>query len=261
MIIESPRVLFNGRLGYIVPPPLVPPAIAYIHDANTWVWNFTANLTTDETGTPSVAECGEMVRGAAGKFEQPIKASQPLLNANGIEFDGSNFSIGTATGFTPTLNGVTGLYVAMLVKWDVAVLQNKNLMKIYSGVNTAQNGRFRVATANNAVKDYTAYADERDGNHNIARLSNTTDPTTGWELLEWKLDVANDTGTSWLDGEVEDSTLDNPFTNASYPATNSLGILWMPNFDGILKGFAVYEGVIPDENRTSIHDYLASLAP
>jgi len=232
--------------------------IPFIYDEYTYVWNFTSGITVDETGTDSISSCPCMVHGDDYAFTQGTKASQPVLDANGASFTaGTTEFMETATGFTPALNATAGVYMAAVLKPDAAATAVMAVLRAYRNANTVAG---RVALEFATLKKPTLRGSPTDA----ASL-----PTYGlgdaltygnWMVVEWRLGL-NDDVELWIDGSPIVLTTNTPTATAAFPSTNSLGLLLGQTFHGVVKAISVYDGVISDEARQSMSDYLMSIKP
>ena len=270
----SPGIIGAASLASVIS------GVPFEHDENTLWWNFTNALNTVEpTGNDTIAYVLERVAGVSN-LVQSTKDLQPLVSANGANFNkdtGRQLAVETVTGIT---NGKSGWYLACNVNCATG---DSNILSIARPASSAASrGQVYITSSRN----FALKAASNDG-ATTAFVGYSSALTLGiWYTLEMQFrvvagvgeltiwingvqhgDVLNDDGVTTTTGSValavdnNPAFIDFPASNPSEIVVGNLSSTDIDSLDGELQHLVFYNGIPTSTARDSIRAYLAGERP
>lgn len=257
------------------------PSIPFTSDSNTIWWDFRSTQTNNVVNTlgdDTLAYVYDAISGTQGRgLHQPNKSAQPLVKANGIDFNlDTNRSL-LMINPTGICNATSGWYCAFNIK---ASTLGTSLMRI-SGASTSTTPsrgyidfggggstvpQIRVNLANNDGTTLT-----RIGATQVGAIPNLATPT--WITVEVQVDISNGTAvlSAWVNGSAQ--TIASPSTpthTSTFLASDpnyfvvgnvNSGVTASDSFDGEIQQMIFYNGVPSGGIRSSISSYINGVRP
>lgn len=239
------------------------PSIPFTYDADTYWWDMTySGNDVETTGDDTVSYVPERIAGL-NNFGQLVKAAQPLLVAEGV-----NFNLDTARQMIldnvgSISNGSDGWYLAVNLKADTG---NCGIFAISrSSGSTASRAQIYITGSRN----FALKAANNDGSSVSFVGYGPVLTYSVWYTLEMRWRCNPNTLEIWYNGVLQTLASGPTGTyNAVFPATNpseiSIGNIPstdVDSLDGTLQHVIFHDGVPSDSIRSSISTFLNAERP